>query len=212
MNLRHLRFAAPASLVILCGLLSSCTGGNAASAAGPAVTTTTATTVPRPTVSTSAEPSTTPSMKTLPSSPLCAALDLAAAQSVSADLRLAQRVADDKGTAPDVCNYALDDGSALLSLTPATRPYDQELALARTLAGDPASSGMRDVRVREVAGIGQAAFRESGYLLQQKQNITYVVWRSGSRAWVLTLAEVATTNLADRLGAVAKQIDPRLTR
>jgi hypothetical protein len=210
MSPRLLRFAAPAICAVLCGLLSSCTGGSAASAAGP--TTTTTPTVPAPTVSASTEPSTTPSMKTLPSSPLCAALDLAAARSVSADLQLAQRVADNKDTTPDVCNYALADGSALLSIAPATRSYDDELALARNLVRDPASSGMRDVRVKEVAGIGQAAFSENGYLLQQRQNIAYVVWRSGSRAWVLTLAEVADTNNADRLGALAEQISPRLPR
>ena len=94
----------------------------------------------------------------------------------------------------------------------ATRSYDEELALARTLVRDPASSGMRDVRLTEVAGIGQAAFSESGYVLQQQQNIAYVVWRSGSRAWVLTLAEAARTGNSSRLGSVAKQIDPRLPR
>lgn len=211
MSPRHLRFAVPAICAVLCGLLSSCTGGSAASAAGPTTTATT-TTVPAPTVSPPTEPSAPPSMKTLPSSPLCAALDLAAAQSVSADLQLAQRVADSQGTAPDICNYVLADGSAVLSLAPATRSYDEELGIARNLVRDPASSGMRDVRVNEVAGIGQAAFSESGYLVQQRQNVAYVVWRSGSRAWVLTLAEVADTNHAGRLGSVAKQIDPRLPR
>jgi hypothetical protein len=201
--MRHLRFAATATCAVLCGLLSACTGGGPAPVAGP----TTA-----PAVSPSTDPSSAPSVKTAPVSSLCEAFDLPAAQTVSASLQAAPRAAADQGTTTDACGYASADGSALLTLAPAMRPYDQELTLARTLAGDPAASGMRDVRVNEVSGIGQAAFSESGFVLQQHQNVAYVVWRSGSRVWVLTLAEVATTNNAGRLGAVAEQLVPRLPR
>lgn len=143
-------------------------------------------------------------------SSLCAALDLPTAQTVSASLRAAPRVAANQGGTPDVCSYVSADGNALLTLTPAMRSYDEELALARTLVRDPASSGMRDVRVTEVAGIGQGAFSENGFVLQQQQYVAYVVWRSGSRAWVLTLSETVRTADSARLGAVAKQINPRL--
>ncbi|KJK50459.1 hypothetical protein UK23_10750 [Lentzea aerocolonigenes] len=205
--MRHLRFAATATCAVLCGLLTACAGGSPAPVAGPAIAT-----VPAPAVSSSTEPSSPPSMKTAPTSSLCEALDLPAAQAVSASLRAVPRAAANQGTENDACGYAMADGSALLTLAPATRPYDQELALARTLVRDPASSGMRDVRVTEVAGIGQAAFSENGFVVQQQQNVAYVVWRSGSRSWVLTLSETAHTGNSDRLGAVAKQIDPRLPR
>lgn len=198
--MRHLRFAATATCAVLCGLLTACAGGSPAPVAGS--------TTPAPAVSPSAEPS--PSVKIAPTSALCAALDLSAAQTVSASLQASPRVAANQGDTPDACSYASADGSALLTLAPAMRSYDEELALARTLVRDPASSGMRDVRVQEVAGIGQAAFSESGYVLQQQQNLAYVVWRSGSRAWVLTLADAAHAGDLGRLGSVAKQIGQRL--
>lgn len=190
--MRHLRVVAAATSIVLCGLITACAGS------------------PAPAVSPSVAPE--PSMKTAPTSSLCAALDLSAAQTVSAALQASPRVAVDQADTADACNYASADGGALLTLAPAMRSYDEELALARTLARDPASSGMRDVRVQEAEGIGQAAFSESGYVLQQQQNLAYVVWRSGARAWVLTLAEVAHTNNSDRLGSVARQIAPRLPR
>lgn len=203
--MRHLLSATAATCAVLCGLLTACAGGGPAPVAGP-------TTAPAPTVSPSAEPSSAPSVKTAPTSSLCEALDLPAAQAVSTSLQAVPRVAADQGTTNDSCGYASADGSVLLTLAPAMRPYDEELALARTLVRDPASSGMRDVRVTEVADVGQGAFSENAFVLQQKQNVAYVVWRSGSHAWVLTLAETVRTGNSDRLGAVAKQINPRLPR
>lgn len=209
MNLRRFpRAALPAVAgVALCGLLTSCTGDNA-SPATDSVQQPAASPTPAPSASASASAS----VKTLPKSRLCTALDLTAARKVRAELHPAPQVGPNKGTAPDGCTYATADGTALLTLTPTTRSYDAELAAAHSLVRDPSSAGMRDVHVTEVPGLGQAAFSERGYVVQQAQNIAYLVWRDGSRSWVLTLAETDGTKGTDQLVPLAREITPRLPR
>lgn len=206
MNPRRLsRTALAAAGTVLCALLTSCSGGDTATTAAPQS--------PAPQVATaSPAPTATPKVKTAPSSQLCAVLDLTAARTVRTDLRSSPRVAPNKGKATDACSYAAADGTALLTLNPGARSYDKERSAAHSLVGDPASAGMSGVRVDEVAGLGQAAFGESGHLVQQKQDIAYVVWRSNSRVWVLTLAEAGGVKGADRLVPLARRIAPRLPR
>ncbi|WP_031475557.1 hypothetical protein [Streptomyces bicolor] len=205
MNLRRsVRAALPATAVALCALLTSCTSDNASSAPDPAQHSAAS---PTPVSAPS------PSVRTLPPSRLCTAFDLTAARKVRPDLQPATQVDPNKGTAPDVCSYANADGTALLSLTPATRSYDAELSAAHSLVKDPSSAGMRDVRVTEVSGLGQAAFSERGYVVEQAQNIAFLVWRNGARVWVLTLAETGGSNGSkgtDQLVPLARQITPRL--
>lgn len=202
MNLRYSRRAVvQASGVILCGVLTGCTGGGERPAAAPEPTTITS---PTP------EASAPPSVKTAPTSKLCEILDLATAQSISANLRFAPLVAPDQGTAADACTYAADDGTSVLSLGPTSRPYETELEMARGLVRDPASGGMGSARVEPVTGLGQEAFSESVVVLEPRQNVTYVIWRSGSATWVLSLAEVDKTDFADRLVPAAQRFSPRL--
>ena len=128
--------------------------------------------------------------------------------------RSAPQADPDKGTAPDACRYASADGTALLTLTPGTRPYETELAAAHDLSRDPSSAGMRDVRVTRITGLGQAASSERGDPPQHRRHVTYVVWREGPRARVLTLAEVGDagkTQGAGRLVPLAKRIRPWLS-
>jgi hypothetical protein len=208
MNLSSFRRAAvPAAGAVLCGLLASCTSGSGSPAAGP---TGVASATPVATASPTASASVSPTMKTAPPSQLCTVLDLAAARKVLADLRLAPQVDPNTGKAPEACSYASGDGLTMLTLTPATRSYDVELSLAHGLVRAPGAAGMRNVQVKETAGLGQAAFSEAGYLVQQRQNITYVVWRSRSRTWVLTLAEAGEPKNAGRVVPLARQISPRL--
>lgn len=208
MNPRRLpRTALTAAAALLCGLLASCTGGSASPAAAGASPTSddqVTTISPEPTVSSSP--------KTLPPSRLCTVLDPSAAQQVLTRPKQAPRVAPNKGTAPDSCSYASGDGSAMLTLSPSTRSYDAELAAAHRVVRDPASAGMRDVKVTEVTGLGQAAFSETTQVLQPRQNVAYVVWRAGSKTWVLTLADVGSSKAQgdDRLVEVARRITPRL--
>lgn len=186
---------------ILAVLLTSCANESPA---------TVPTTAPTTTASRVPEEAGPPSVRTLPPSSLCLAFDLAAAQTVSANLRFTPQAGTDQGAAADACTYTNEDGTAVLSLAPATRPYDTELALAHDVERDPGSSGMTGVRVETVTGLGQAAFSETGVVVKPQQNITYVVWRSGSRAWVLSLAEVEKTDLTGRVAPLARQISPRL--
>jgi hypothetical protein len=190
--------------VVLCGVLASCTAGSEQPPTPTAAPTTTAPSAP--------QESALPSVKTGPASKLCEVLDLATAQSISANLRFSPLVAPDQGTPQDACTYAADDGTTVLSLAPVSRPYETELELARGLVRDPASAGMGSARVEPVRGLGQAAFSESVVVLEPRQNVTYVIWRSGSATWVLSLAEVDQTDFADRLVPVARQISPRLPR
>ncbi|WBO61574.1 hypothetical protein [Streptomyces camelliae] len=39
---------------------------------------------------------------------------------------------------------------------------------------------MRDAKISEAGGLGQAAFGETVQVLQPAQNVAYVVWRGGS--------------------------------
>jgi hypothetical protein len=68
---------------------------------------------------------------------------------------------------------------------------------------------MSNVKVRELSGLGQAAFLESAYAVQQ-QTITWLVWLSGSHTWVLSLAEVTPTDAPGRLLPVTQQLTPQL--
>ncbi|GAA3808863.1 hypothetical protein GCM10022403_048690 [Streptomyces coacervatus] len=209
-SLRRLpRTALPAAAALLCALLASCSSGSASPAAAEASPTGAA---PRATVSPG--PAVTPSVisspKTLPPSRLCAVLDRSAARQVLTDPKQAPRLAPGNGTAPDSCSYASGDGTALLTLNPSARSYDAEVSASHSLVRDPASAGMRDVKATEVTGLGQSAFRETVVVLQPRQNVAYVVWRAGSRTWVLTLAETGGAKGADRLVSLARQITPRL--
>lgn len=205
------RTAASAATALLCALLASCSSGSAspaASGASPAGAAQVTTVSPGPAVT----PSVTSSPKTLPPSRLCAVLDRSAARQVLTDPKQAPRLAPGNGTAPDSCSYASGDGMNLLTLNPSARSYAAEVSASHSLVRDPASAGMRDVKVTEVAGLGQGAFRETVVVLQPRQNVAYVVWRSGSRTWVLTLAETGGAKAADRLVSLARQITPRLPR
>lgn len=175
-----LRAAACAITVIVLGLLTACgpaTRSTPSAAGGTAVP---GTGTPAP-------------VKTLPPSPLCTVLTEAVAERLIADARLLGRVSPNKGDAPDVCNYAAADGTSTLSLTPATRTYSAELSAAHDLSAHPAPAGMRDVRVDLVRGLGQQAFRETAYQTQAGQHITFVVWTSGAKTWVLTFTTTATS-------------------
>lgn len=207
MNPRRLpRAALPAVAAVLCGLLASCSSGSASPAdAGAAPNGAGHVTTVQPDLTV------TPSAKTLPPSRLCTVLDQSAVRQVLSGPRRIPRVAPNKGTAADSCSYASGDGSAMLTLNPSTRSYDAELSAAHSLVRDPASAGMRDVKVTEVTGPGQAAFSETAQVLQPRQNVAYVVWRAGSGTWVLTLADTGgKAQGADRLVPLARRITPRL--
>ncbi|WP_406443302.1 DUF3558 domain-containing protein [Streptomyces sp. NBC_01613] len=156
------------------------------------------------------------SMKTLPPSRLCTALTTGAAKQLIADPRLQTRVSPNKGDAPDGCSYAAADGTSTLALTSASRTYDAELSAAHDLSANPASAGMRDVRVDPVSNLGRQAFRETSYQIQARQHITFVVWHSGAGTWVLTFATTAdtstppTTASDDKLVQVARSITTKL--
>ncbi|MFJ7041887.1 hypothetical protein ACIQVC_00550 [Streptomyces sp. NPDC101112] len=211
-RLRRLpRTALPAAAALLCGLLASCSSGSASPAAAGAAQAGAgqATTVPPgPAVA----PSVVSSPKTLPPSRLCAVLDHSAARQVLTDPKQAPRLVPGKGTAPDACSYTAGDGSAMLTLNPSDRSYAAELSAAHSLVRDPASAGMRDVKLTEVTGLGQGAFSETTQVLRPQQNVAYVVWHAGSQVWVLTLADADSGKAqgADRLVALARQIIPRL--
>ncbi|WP_217213790.1 hypothetical protein [Streptomyces sp. AC550_RSS872] len=159
-----------------------------------------------------ATPAVTSSPKTLPPSHLCTVLDRSAARQVLTDPKQAPRVAPQKGTALDSCSYTSGDGTAMLTLNPSARSYSAELSAAHRLVRDPASAGMRNVKVTEVTGLGQGAFSETVQVLHPPQDVAYVVWHAGSKVWVLTLAETAGAKGADRLVSLARQITPRLPR
>ncbi|MGW1751036.1 hypothetical protein ACWCRD_36560 [Streptomyces sp. NPDC002092] len=209
-RLRRLpRTALPAAAALLCAVLASCSSGGAspaAAGASPAGAGQVKTVSPGPAVT----PAVTSSPRTLPPSHLCTVLDRSAAQQVLTGPKQAPRLAPGKGKAPDSCSYASGDGTALLTLNPSDRSYAAELSASHNLVRDPASAGMRDVKVAEVHGLGQGAFRETVQVLQPPQNVAYVVWSAGSRAWVLTLAETDGATDADRLVSLARQITPRL--
>ncbi|MFK0282201.1 hypothetical protein ACIQVL_17265 [Streptomyces sp. NPDC090499] len=173
---RFSRAAAGSVAVIACAVLSACgaTADSTPSAAGTAV------------------PGAV-KMKTLPASRLCTVLTKDVAERLVADARFTAQVGPDKGDALDVCDYAAADGKATVSLTPATRTYAGELSAAHALRTNPASAGMRDVRVETVSGLGRTAFRETAYQTQAGQQLTFVVWDSGARTWVLTFAATADT-------------------
>ncbi|WP_033284242.1 hypothetical protein [Streptomyces sp. NRRL F-525] len=198
---RLFRAAAGSLTVLACGLLAACDS--------------TAHSTPAAAAATSA-PSPTPSMKTLPPSKLCTVLTKGVAERLITDARLAARVSPNKGAAPDVCDYTSADGRSTLSLTPASRTYAAELSAAHNLAANPTSAGMRDVRVDTVDAVGRQAFRETAYQTQAKQQLTFVVWNTGSRNWVVTLATDApsettpTTAPHDTVVQVARSITGKL--
>ena len=205
MMVRHLSRAAAGSIAALaCALLTAC---SASTHAMPSA------------VHDSTAPgagSTKVKVKTLPKSHLCTVLTTDIAERLLADPRFTAQVGPDKGGAPDVCNYASVDGKATLSLTPASRAYAAELSAAHALRADPASAGMRDVRVETVSSLGQRAFRETSYQTQARQRITFVVWNAGYRTWVLThatMADTPTTAAAasdDKVVQVARSITAKL--
>jgi hypothetical protein len=203
-SVRYLRPALPLAAVLLCGLLTSCSGGSGSPSPSPSPAARAAKASPKPTAKTA--------MRTTAPSQLCTVLDLATARKVLTGLRYSPEVSPNKGAAPDACSYATGDGKTLLSLSPTTRPYATELTMTHSLIRNPAASGMRDVQVQEISGLGQAAFKESAYAIQQRQTITWVVWRSGSKSWVLSLAQITATDSPSRLVPVAQQIAPRLPR
>ncbi|MFJ2904122.1 hypothetical protein [Streptomyces sp. NPDC087212] len=180
---RSLRAAAAGSLAALAlGLLAGCDSSTHATASATAGTSAPA-----------ASPSPTPSVKTLPPSELCTVLTTGVARTLVPTARLTARVQPNKGTAPDVCDYSAPDGTATLSLTPATRTYAAELSAAHDLSAHPAAAGMSKVLVDPVSGLGTQAFRETAYQTQARQSITFVVWNAGTRNWVLTLAKTSAT-------------------
>lgn len=203
---RLLRAAAGSITVIAFGLLTACstTTHSTPSAAD-------GTTAPV------ADPSPAGSMKTLPPSRLCTvALTTSAAKQLIADARLQARVSPNNGDAPEICSYAAADGKSTLALTPASRAYKAELSAAHDLTANPASAGMRDVRVDPVSDLGRQAFRETSYQIQAQQHITFVVWNSGTRTWVLTFATTADTSATpatvsdDKVIQVARSITAKL--
>ena len=203
---RLLRAAAGSITVIAFGLLTACSATTHSTT--PAADGTTAPV---------ADPSPAGSMKTLPPSRLCTtALTTGAAKQLIADPRLQTRLSPAKGDAPDGCSYAAADGKSTLALTPASRAYDAELSAAHDLSADPASAGMRDVRVDPVSDLGRHAFRETAYQVQAGQNITFVVWNSGARTWVLTFATTADTSTTpatvpdDKVVRTARSITAKL--
>jgi len=157
------------------------------------------------------------SVKTAPPSRLCAALTADAARRLVAGARLTTQVSPDKGDAPDVCSYADARGASMLSLTPASRAYDAELSAAHDLRTNPAPAGMRDVRIDPVSYLGRRAFRETAYQVKARQHITFVVWNSAARTWVLSFATTADTASTaptgvadDKVVRVARSITARL--
>ncbi|MET7567973.1 hypothetical protein ABZT04_05640 [Streptomyces sp. NPDC005492] len=150
------------------------------------------------------------SVKTAAPSPLCTALTPAAAERLIADARATIQAAPDKGRAPDVCGYAAADGTATLSLSPASRAYDTELSAAHDLRAHPSSAGMRDVGVDPVDDLGRHAFRETAYQIQARQHLTFVVWTTGARTWVLTLGTATSTASHDKVVQVARSITAKL--
>ena len=190
---RHLRPVKPLAIALLCGLLAACTGGGSSSAKSSSAAT--------------ASPSKTAlAMKTAAASPLCAVLDLTTAGEVLTSPQYSPELEPAKGTAPNECSYATSGGQSLLSFAPTSRPYATEVAAVHSVLKDPAASGMSSVRIQDVSGLGQAAFEESAYMTQAQQTLTWVVWRSGTRTWVLSLAQITATDAPSRLLSVAKQI------
>ncbi|MFD4556713.1 hypothetical protein ACFWP5_20775 [Streptomyces sp. NPDC058469] len=51
---------------------------------------------------------------------------------------------------------------------------------------------MRDVRVDTVDALGRQAFRETAYQTRAKQRLTFVVWNTRARNWVLPSATATT--------------------
>lgn len=88
---------------------------------------------------------------------------------------LAQLPVRERTAAADSCSYASGDGRTLLTLAPSIRSYAAEASASHSLVSDPASAGMRDVKVSEVTGLGQGAFSETTQVLQPQQNVAYVV-------------------------------------
>ncbi|MGW2718145.1 hypothetical protein [Streptomyces sp. NPDC001492] len=201
------RTALSVAAALLCGLLTSCSTGSASPAAASAAPS-------RAAQGTSSSPAPTvdSSPKTLPPSRLCAVLDRSAARQVLTNPKPAPRLAPGKGTAGDSCSYASGDGTALLTLNPSARSYDAEVSASHRLVRDPASAGMSEVKVTEVDGLGQGGFSESAEVLQPRQSVAYVVWRAGSRTWVLTLATLPAGSKggADQLVPLARKLTRRL--
>ncbi|MEV0468926.1 hypothetical protein [Streptomyces prunicolor] len=188
MMVRRLFRAAAGSLTVLaCGLLTACgTSTHATPSAAGATIASVAATAPAP----------ASSMKTVPPAALCTVLTKSVAERLITGARLQARVSPDKGQAPDVCGYTAPDGQSTLSLNPTSRAYATELSAAHNLAANPSSAGMRDVQVDTVGDLGRRAFRETASQTQVRQRITFVVWNTGARSWVLTFATTEGTSTA----------------
>ncbi|MER5429441.1 hypothetical protein [Streptomyces sp. NPDC002588] len=200
MERRFLRATAGSIAVLAAAVLTACTGTTDSTPSAAAGTTAPV-----------AAPTPSGSMKTLPPSRLCStALTTSAAEQLIADPRLQTRLSPAKGEAPDGCSYVAADERSTLALTPASRTYAAELSAAHALSGDPASAGMRDVRVETVSDLGRQAFRETSYQIQAGQHITFVVWDSGAGTWVLTFATTADGVPSDKVVQVARSITAKL--
>lgn len=204
MERRFLRAAAGSIAALAAAVLTACsaaTHSTTQSTPSAAVGTTAPVTAPSP----------SSSMKTLPPSRLCStALTTSAAKQLIADPRLQTRLSPEKGEVPDGCSYVAADEKSTLALTPASRAYAAELAAAHALSADPASAGMRDVKVDPVSDLGRQAFRETSYQIQAGQHITFVVWDSGAGTWVLTYATTADSVSSDKVVQVARSITAKL--
>ncbi|TDB71318.1 hypothetical protein [Micromonospora sp. KC721] len=134
--------------------------------------------------------------RTYPPSPLCHALDLAAAQRISPSLKFSAQLMPQQGEAPDACSYAADDGTLLLSLASTSRPYETEVEIAAGLVRDPKASQMKSASVRPLESLGVGAFAEVQVPEGPPQTVTFVVWQPSHhvhRGWVLSLAQAGTT-------------------
>ncbi|MFI5884276.1 hypothetical protein [Streptomyces sp. NPDC051554] len=84
------------------------------------------------------------------------------------------------------------------------------------MSANPAPAGMRDVRVDTVGDLGRRAFRKTASQTQVRQRITFVVWNTSARSWVLTFATTTDTSTApttvphDTVVRVARSITARL--
>ncbi|WP_215447887.1 hypothetical protein [Streptomyces sp. ATCC 21386] len=96
----------------------------------------------------------------------------------------------------------------MLTLNPSDRSYAAELSAAHSLVRDPASAGMRDVKVTEATGLGQGAFSESAQVVQPKQNVASVGVARGFQD-VGALADTSGRAQGDeRLVPLARRITP----
>ncbi|WP_416979604.1 hypothetical protein [Streptomyces sp. T028] len=199
---RFSRAAAGSIAAVAFGLLTACG--------------TTTDAVPTPSPAGAAAPAVADSVKTASPSRLCSVLTVGTAKQLVAEARPTARVSPGKGDTSDICRYASADGKSMLSLGPASRAYDAELSAAHHQMANPASDGMRDVRIDPVSGLGLHAFRKTAHQVKARRHITLVVWNAGARTWVLTFATAANTSTTpatvseDKVLQVARSITSKL--